>query len=61
MFREAVLGFMGVERPKGNSIDSQRRKKGQPVGEQCKGVDVEECKSYFGEGVLPRVCGTCPN
>lgn len=43
--------------PKGSG--SQNRN--QPIGEYCKGRDIEECKKYFGDGLLKRVCETCPN
>ena len=55
-FQEAVLAFLDVGEDK---QEPQRRD--QTLGEYCKGTDVAECKAYFGEGVLRRVCETCPN
>ena len=45
----------------GDQEESGSRNRGQSIGEYCKGADVEECKKYFGEGMLTRVCNTCPN
>jgi len=37
------------------------QRKEQAVGEHCRGADVEECRRYFGEEMLGRVCSTCPD
>ena len=54
-FREAILTFLGA----GDEKEPQRRD--QAPGEYCGGADIDECTAYFGEGVLTRVCETCPN
>ena len=58
IFREAVLAFLGVKDQQ-EAPPAQRRD--QAVGEHCRGADVEECRRYFGEEMLSRVCSTCPD
>jgi hypothetical protein len=61
-FQTAVLAFLGIEDDSPQSSkDRKGTRKNQAVGEYCQGSDVEECKRYFGDGVLPRICETCPD
>jgi len=56
-----VLAFLGVEDVGSSESGVRSQKKNQPVGGYCKGTDIEECKAYFGGGVLPRICEKCPD
>jgi hypothetical protein len=60
-FQKAVLAFLGVEDIGSSGSGKQGTQRGQKLGEYCKGSDIEECKGYFGDGVLPRICETCPD
>ena len=59
-FQRAVLAFLGVE-DEGRQKKGRGTKRNQAVGEYCGGKDLDECKAYFGDGVLPRICETCPD
>jgi len=56
MFREAVLGLLGVDKAKG----VQPAKKAQALGEYCAGKDLKACRDSFGDA-LHIVCSTCPD
>ncbi|NVE18098.1 hypothetical protein HTZ97_16705, partial [Desulfuromonas acetoxidans] len=60
IFRESVIGLCSFFGVRVESGPGQRSRTDQDVGEYCKGKDVEECRSMFGDA-LPRVCATCPN
>jgi hypothetical protein len=54
LFREAVLGFLGANKKETTSKVSSQR-----LGHYCKGKDIIECRSYFGEELI-NICATCP-
>lgn len=61
LFREAVIGFMSggkIEPDMGfGTMKTTTQEKG--IGHYCGGKEVEQCRSYFREG-LDMVCATCP-
>ncbi|HJO55752.1 MAG TPA: hypothetical protein QF423_03690 [Candidatus Scalindua sp.] len=59
--QRATLADLGIKEDSPQSCKRSKRKRKLAVGEYCGGRDLEECKGYFGEAVLPRICETCPD
>ena len=61
LFREAVIGFMsgGKIQPDLGFGGGAGTTSGKGIGHHCRGADVPECRSYFGEE-LSQICKTCP-